>query len=243
MQVPFLRDLWRRDWIDIKNNTKIHDLGPVLPFGVTLIAPAHQDAPLLHLASRLHQALGGALGATGHALPPAESLALLPSGQVRLAVVGAHLSGLPLNDQLTERGARLVAATHTAARYRLYALPDGKRPGLVQVEAGGAAIACEVWELPAAHFGSFVASIPAPLGIGKVTLADGAAVTGRTSTCWNCPASGSKATPISASCPFSPSPRRKTSGPAAPAMCRIAPSPIIRTWRASKSMPAVPPPW
>jgi allophanate hydrolase len=149
-----------------------------LPFGVTLIAPVHQDAPLLHLASRLHQALGGELGATGHALPPAESLALLPSGQVRLAVVGAHLSGLPLNDQLTERGARLVAATQTAARYRLYALPNGKRPGLVQVEAGGAAIACEVWELPAAHFGSFVASIPAPLGIGKVTLANGAVVNG-----------------------------------------------------------------
>ena len=73
---------------------------------------------------------------------------------------------------------RLVAATQTAARYRLYALPDGKRPGLVQVEAGGAAIACEVWELPAALCGSFVAGIPAPLGIGKVVLADGAVVNG-----------------------------------------------------------------
>ena len=149
-----------------------------LPFGVTLVAPAHQDAPLLHLASRLQQALGGTLGATGHALPPAETLSLLPSGQVRVAVVGAHLTGLPLNPQLTERGARRVAATNTAARYRLYALPDGKRPGLVQVEVGGAAIACEVWELPAANFGSFVAGIPAPLGIGKVTLADGTEVNG-----------------------------------------------------------------
>jgi allophanate hydrolase len=90
-----------------------------------------------------------------------------------------RLPGLAAHDQRrTERGARHMSATQTAARYRLYALPNGKRPGLVQVEAGGAAIACEVWELPAAHFGSFVASIPAPLGIGKVTLADGAVVNG-----------------------------------------------------------------
>lgn len=149
-----------------------------LPFGVTLIAPPHQDAPLLHLASRLHQALGSSLGATGCALPPAQALDLLPSGQVRVAVVGAHLSGLPLNHQLTERGARLVATTRTAPHYRLYALPDGVRPGLIQVESGGAAIKCEVWELPAERFGSFVAGIPAPLGIGKLELADGSTVSG-----------------------------------------------------------------
>ncbi|MCX7693526.1 allophanate hydrolase [Tepidimonas taiwanensis] len=149
-----------------------------LPFGVTLIAPAHQDAPLLHLASRLHQALGGTLGATAQPLPPAESLSVLPSGQVRVAVVGAHLSGLPLNAQLTGRGGRLVTATRTAPRYRLYALPDGKRPGLARVASGGAAIACEVWELPLDQFGSFVAGIPAPLGMGQVELADGTLVNG-----------------------------------------------------------------
>lgn len=149
-----------------------------LPFGVTLIAPPHQDAPLLHLASRLHQALGGWLGATAHPLPSAAVLDVLQSGQVRVAVVGAHLAGLPLNPQLTERGARLVAATQTAPRYRLYALPDGKRPGLIRVDRGGAAIACEVWEMPAERFGSFVAGIPAPLGIGKLELADGTLVNG-----------------------------------------------------------------
>lgn len=149
-----------------------------LPFGVTLIAPPHQDAPLLHLASKMQQALGGRLGATGHALPPAETLSLLPGGEVRVAVVGAHLSGLPLNHQLTERNARLVLTTQTAPNYRFYALPDGKRPGLVRVENGGAAIACEVWEMPAEKFGAFVAGIPAPLGIGKVELADGAWVSG-----------------------------------------------------------------
>lgn len=152
--------------------------GDGLPFGVTLVAPAHQDAPLLHLASRLHQALGGRMGATEHPLPPADPQDLLPNGQLRLAVVGAHLSGLPLNHQLTDRGARLVAQTQTAPKYRLYALPDGRRPGLVRVEEGGAAIACEVWELTATRFGSFVDAIPAPLGIGKVELADGTVVNG-----------------------------------------------------------------
>jgi allophanate hydrolase len=149
-----------------------------LPFGVTLIAPPHQDGPLLHLASRMQQALGGRLGATDHALPPAESLKLLPDGQVRVAVVGAHLSGLPLNHQLTERNARLATTTQTAPKYRFYALPDGKRPGLIKVESDGAAIVCEVWEMPVSQFGSFVAGIPAPLGIGKLVLADGSVVNG-----------------------------------------------------------------
>jgi allophanate hydrolase len=149
-----------------------------LPFGVTLITPPHQDGPLLHLAFRMQQALGGKLGATDHALPPDEKLNLLPDGQVRVAVVGAHLSGLPLNYQLTERNARLVSATQTASKYRFYALPDGKRPGLIKVEAGGASIVCEVWDMPASQFGSFVAGIPAPLGIGKLELADGSVVNG-----------------------------------------------------------------
>ncbi len=149
-----------------------------LPFGVTLIAPPHQDAPQLHLASRMQQALGGKLGATDYALPSAAALSLLTSGQIRVAVVGAHLSGLPLNYQLTERNARCVSATHTAPKYRFYALPDGKRPGLIKVQEGGAAIACEVWEIPASQFGSFVVGISAPLGIGKLELADGSMVNG-----------------------------------------------------------------
>jgi allophanate hydrolase len=149
-----------------------------LPFGVTLIAPPHQDGPLLHLAARLQRASIDQLGATQHPLPPAESLSLLPSGQIRIAVVGAHLSGLPLNFQLTQRRARLVETTQTAPNYRCYALPDGKRPGLIKVAEGGAAIECEVWEMPASQFGAFVAGIPAPLGIGKLELADGATVNG-----------------------------------------------------------------
>lgn len=85
-----------------------------LPFGVTLFAPRGQDGPLLRLAGRMHRILGGQLGATGHALPAAQLSAALPGGQVRVAVVGAHLSGLPLNPQITGRGGRLLAATRTA---------------------------------------------------------------------------------------------------------------------------------
>ncbi|HEY6096180.1 MAG TPA: allophanate hydrolase [Gallionellaceae bacterium] len=140
-----------------------------LPFGVTVFAPAHQDVPLLHLAQRWE----GKQAAAG--IPDA-----VPSGQVRVAVCGAHLSGLPLNGQLTTRGARLLASTTSSPDYKLYALPGGPpyRPGMVKVAQGGAAIEVEVWEMPASEFGSFVAGIPAPLGIGTLTLANGEKVQG-----------------------------------------------------------------
>lgn len=152
-----------------------------LPCGVTFVAQAHQDQPLLHLAQRWQRALVGraaTLGATGHAAVPFEPTAAVPSGQVCVAVCGAHLQGQPLNSQLMSRGGRLVQRTTTAPEYRLYALPDGRRPGLVRVTEGGAAIEVEVWELPASQFGSFVNGIPAPLGIGRTVLADGTAVAG-----------------------------------------------------------------
>jgi allophanate hydrolase len=147
-----------------------------LPFGVTLFAPAFHDAALLQYAARLHHAADLVLGASARPVPPpcAPSAGTDPEA-VRLVVCGAHLQGLPLNAQLTERGARLVAATRTAPRYRLYALAGGppQRPGLVRVAHGGAAIEVEVWELPLAELGGFVAGIPAPLGIGTVELAHG----------------------------------------------------------------------
>ncbi len=151
-----------------------------LPLGITLFAPAHQDVPLLHLAERWQDDRALPCGAVETMRPasPASPPAAVPSGQVRVAVVGAHLSGLPLNGQLTSRGARLLHATRTAPHYKFYALPDGKRPGLIRVASGGASIACEVWELPATAFGSFVAGIPAPLGIGSVQLEDGSSVAG-----------------------------------------------------------------
>ena len=156
--------------------------GPAgLPFGVTFIAPAHQDQPLLHLAQRWQQALQGraaTLGTTGHRATPFTAKTAVPSGQIHVAVCGAHLQGQPLNPQLTSRGARLVLRTRTAPQYRLYALPDGKRPGLARVAHGGAAIEVEVWDMPGSELGSFVNGIPAPLGIGRTLLADGSSVAG-----------------------------------------------------------------
>jgi allophanate hydrolase len=150
-----------------------------LPFGVTLFAPAHQDVPLLHLAERWQLTDSVPSGAVETTPPPVETVpAAVPSGQVRVAVVGAHLSGLPLNYQITSRGGRLISDTSTASCYRLYALTDGKRPGLIRVAHGGRAIDCEVWEMPATAFGSFVNGIPAPLGIGNVELFDGSHVNG-----------------------------------------------------------------
>jgi hypothetical protein len=100
---------------------------------------------------------------------------------IPIVVVGAHLSGLPLNHQLTEPGGHLVRKGRTAADYRLFALPNTvpPKPGLVRdPNFAGPGLDVEVWELPAGAFGRFVAQIPAPLGIGKVTLDDGSSAPG-----------------------------------------------------------------
>jgi allophanate hydrolase len=155
-----------------------------LPFGLTLFAPAHQDGPLLHLAAKLQRLTVSTVGALAQRLPDvaAESNVhpQLASGMIKLAVCGAHMSGLPLNWQLTDRNAHLHAVTFSAPEYKLYALPGGPpyRPGMVRVIQGGVSIALEVWEIPVEHYGSFVAGIPAPLGIGTVRLIDGSAVQG-----------------------------------------------------------------
>jgi len=153
-----------------------------LPFGITLIGRCGSDWQLADLGQRYHHATGLTLGATGETLPAPVAIAgLKPAATVRVAVVGAHLSGMPLNGQMLERGARLLATTVTADCYRLYALPGTvpPKPGMVRVAPGtGASIAVEVWEMPAAHYGSFVALIPAPLGIGTLTISDGSAVQG-----------------------------------------------------------------
>ncbi|WP_200919765.1 hypothetical protein [Rathayibacter sp. Leaf296] len=98
---------------------------------------------------------------------------------VLLAVAGAHLGGQPLNAQLTDRGAELVSTTTTSPDYRLVALATTPpKPGVVRVADGGAALEVEVWRLDDAGFGSFVAALPQPMAIGKVTLADGTLVSG-----------------------------------------------------------------
>ncbi len=118
----------------------------------------------------------GATGATG-AAKTTDAAAPWPASAPTLpiVVVGAHLSGLPLNPQLTERGATLLDATTTANRYRLFALPNTfpAKPGLQRVAEGGTAIAVEVWQMPVEAVGSLLALIPPPLGLGSIELADG----------------------------------------------------------------------
>jgi allophanate hydrolase len=150
-----------------------------LPFGATLIAPAFADEALCALGDAAQRACVDTMGATGLPLPKEEFQKTTTPNLVSLAVCGAHMSGLPLNHQLTERGARLARKCRTAPHYRLYALTDFSppRPGMMRA-AQGAPIEVEVWEVPAAAFGGFVAAIPAPLGIGTVTLEDGQEVKG-----------------------------------------------------------------
>jgi allophanate hydrolase len=141
-----------------------------LPFGVTFIAPAANDAALVAFGRTWE-------GATPPLLPQPQpvTVATLP-----LAVVGAHLSGLPLNGQLLERGARLRERTRTAPHYRLFALPGTRppKPGLQRCSDGGSAIELEVWDLPLAEAGSFLALVPSPLCLGSLELADGSVVHG-----------------------------------------------------------------
>lgn len=156
-----------------------------LPFGITLIGPCGSDWQLADLGQRYHHATGLLLGATPAPLPTPRAIAGLTRPQaaptVKVAVVGAHLSGMPLNHQLTDREATCVATTETAADYALYALADTvpPKPGLLRVADGqGQRIAVEVWEMPLHHYGAFVAQIPAPLGIATLRLADGSTVQG-----------------------------------------------------------------
>lgn len=142
-------------------------------WGVTLFSRAFTDMQLLSFAGAMQRQLNLPLGATSHTLPSAATSGrIAPEEFVDVVVCGAHLDGQALNWQLRDRGATLQTRTRTQANYALFALPDGKRPALVQ-KAGGAAIEVEVWRLPIAQFGSFVAGIPAPLGIGKVALETG----------------------------------------------------------------------
>ena len=156
-----------------------------LPFGVSLLAPAFQDAAILSLAERAHAALGGCLGGTSTALEKDISvpvqLETSPQADVLVAVVGAHLTGQPLNHQLTDRGAVRIAATHTAAEYRLHALAGTSppKPGLVHAPGfEGPGIKVEVWRLSIHAFGDLVAAIPPPLAMGTIRLADGSSAKG-----------------------------------------------------------------
>ena len=150
-----------------------------LPWGVTLFGRVFTDQYLLSLADALQRQSGLPLCGQRHLnlLPPTNPAR---NDRARVVVCGAHLDGLPLNWQLQQRGGRLMAATHSSPDYRLYALAGGPpwRPGMTRVAQGGVAIEVEVWELPSSELGSFLTGIPAPLGLGRVQLADGRWETG-----------------------------------------------------------------
>ena len=162
-----------------------------LPFGITFIAPGGSDAALVALGQRWQAARALPLGCGLRAASPADTaLTALPAAAptLALAVVGAHLAGMPLHHQLVARGCRLRARCRTAPQYRLYALAGTTppKPGLARVAAGdgagdgavGVAIEVEVYDMPLAAVGSFLALVPPPLGLGSVQLADGSWVKG-----------------------------------------------------------------
>ena len=152
------------------------------PFGVTLLGLAGQDAMLASIGRVFHADTGLPMGATGKTQPPLMPLSdSAADGEILIAVVGAHLSGMPLNGELTSIGARWLETTTTAPDYRLLALPgtEPPKPGLLRVAPGdGATIELEIWTMPAAQFGRFVAAVPPPLSIGTLTLANGRTVKG-----------------------------------------------------------------
>ncbi len=157
-----------------------------LPFGVTLMAPAFHDAQLFAIGLRFApQRVGGVLGKVAPDLPDEEPDPLLlapPTGRTLLCVVGAHLSGQPLNHQLTELGALLVRSGRTAPLYRLYALSGTTpaKPALSRAAPGfaGHPIEIEVWSIPDSNLAAFLALVPTPMCIGNIVLDNGESVKG-----------------------------------------------------------------
>lgn len=146
-----------------------------LPFGVTVLGRRFSDRALLSIANRIQQTFPLKTGALDFDQPTLNSTPINDPSRIDIAVCGAHLKDMPLNWQLTKRSAILKLVTTTAPKYRLYRLPGDSpiRPALVVDKDVGAKIAVEVWSVPTTELGSFVAGIPSPLGIGRVTLANG----------------------------------------------------------------------
>src|SRR3984885_6019530 len=149
--------------------------GDGLPSSVTLIAPARADGLIAGVAAKIEARSNASASA-----PPQKS-SRATDHRIEIAVVGAHLSGLPLNRELIELGASFSREVETTPEYRLFALPGSSppKPGLLRVgEGDGADIKAEVWTLDPAGFGAFVAKIPAPLGIGTIRFKDSGSVKG-----------------------------------------------------------------
>ncbi len=152
-----------------------------LPSGVTFLAPGMAEAKAAAIAAEFHHRAGIGLGMNLNPYPAYGAPTEIPAGHREIAVVGAHLSGMPLNHELTERGGVFRGHTRTTGDYRLYALTGTTpaKPGLVRdPNAKGPGIEVEIWSLPLAGFADFIERIPQPLGIGKVALESGRQVSG-----------------------------------------------------------------
>lgn len=155
-----------------------------LPAGITAFAPAGTDRQLLKLADIWQNEFVTTAGAKKTPVPNPNPELFSDTQTIPIAVVGAHLTGFPLNSQLVERGAKQIKTTQTAPKYAFYELAGGPilKPGLVKInpESGnqGASIEVEIWAMPKQHLGSFLSLIPSPLGLGKIELIDGSQVVG-----------------------------------------------------------------
>ena len=149
-----------------------------LPRGITFIAPAWMDQALAIFGQTWQNTVNLPLGISN--IQYQNHLNIQSEHAVKLAVVGAHLTGMPLNFQLTTRGGVRIQTTKTAEHYQLFALNNTvpQKPGLQMNPEHGCSIDLEVWEIPLANFGKIVAEVPAPLGIGNVQLIDGSWVKG-----------------------------------------------------------------
>lgn len=126
-----------------------------VPFGITLFALAENEGLIISAAKEYAK------------------------NTVFVAVCGLHMRGYPLEKQMQELRASFVREDFTAAKYQFVKLPTAPaKPGLIKQQSGGASIAVEIWEMTKEAFGTFVAAIPAPLGIGKIELQDGLEVPG-----------------------------------------------------------------
>ena len=153
-----------------------------MPFGVTLFGPASHDRLLLPLANKVHYHSKAGMGMKRTKLPKSKFNADYDNAdKILIAVCGAHMSGLPLNNELTDRGAEFIRKCRSAKKYQFYALENfvPPRPGMVRsVDQKVNNIGLEVWALPKTSFGDFISKIPEPLSIGTIELEDGTSVKG-----------------------------------------------------------------
>jgi len=145
-----------------------------LPWGISLVSTAMTDRKLMSYANKWQQALEIQPGNLAIELPASREPSVSFSNYIPVIVCGAHLQGLGLNWQLSERGASLQEVTTTTKSYRMYVIEGSpQRPGLIRDIESGSEISIEIWQVPKIEFGSFVAGIPFPLGIGKIETKDG----------------------------------------------------------------------